>query len=585
MRVAVIRGDVPSPIFLADLEPTSQFNPPTEPFGQTQYIEYPSATALTYLMKGVYVSYTEDYTIVGDIGDDVNDQFTASVPNTLPIPAGSQGYGGVPAAVISSSAITFPVTIGGGTNTLAVANSSPPSYTSVVIASGVYATMTALLTAINAVLVPTGLANAVSDSTGLKVVIQSSVPGPGSFIELGGATDTTTLFLASGQTFTMPSAATIIAALNPVVAPPATGSLNVSAAALLTNVGPTPNSSYVANFIAPQFLETTVAVQSYQAGNLHGYLLPTWNPNPRLLPAITSGPAIQVVENDGTTPFSSSPLAPFPMITAAVHNSPNTGDITITGVGLGNAELFNSTVVRVTAASSVVVPGSGAGLGGLPFVRLTQAQIISAVTDGVALTGTFDVTEGSPTVLASISQAGLLFPGNQVVFEAQPDKVYEVSTVVTTTITLTTNYTGPSNLYTTADSPVTQGVVTNTSVVIPAKLLTTTTGIALGVAGSTVELSYGTFANANSGAAATITAFNPTTGVVTVGGLTNQFASQVGNANSITMSGSANPGNNGTFEIVGWVSSSSILIQNFLGVSPDSGLTWSEKPPVAFIVT
>lgn len=585
MRVAVIRGDVPSPIFLADLEPTSQFNPPTEPFGQTQYIEYPSATALTYLMQGVYASDSEG-PLVGDAGDDVNNEFTISVPQTLPIPAGSQGYGGVPAAVQSSSAITFPVTITlGSTDTLAVANSSPPSYTSVVITAGVYATMTALLVAINAALKPTGLANAVSDSTGLKVVIQSSIPGPGSFIELGGATDTTTLHLASGQVFTMPSAATIIAALNPVVAPPATGSLNVSAAALLTNVGATPNSSYVANFIAPQFLETTVAVQSYQAGNLHGYLLPTWNPNSRLLPPITSGPAIQVVENDGTTPFSSSPLAPFPMITAAVHNSPNAGDITITGVGLGNAELFNSTVVRVTAAAAVAVPGSGAGLGGLPFVRLTQAQIISAVTDGVALSGTFDVTEGSATVIASLSQAGLLFPGNQIVFGTQPDAIYEVSTVVTTTITLTANYTGASNLFTTADTPITQGVVTNTSVVIPAKLLTTATGIALGVAGSTVELSYATFANSNSGVAATITAFNPTTGVATVGGLTNQFASQVGNANSITMSGSVNPGNNGTFEIVGWVSSSSILIQNFLAVTPDSGLTWSEKPPVAFVVT
>ena len=44
MYVGVIRGDLPGPLFLADLEQTSQTNFPTEPFGQTQYISRPNLT-------------------------------------------------------------------------------------------------------------------------------------------------------------------------------------------------------------------------------------------------------------------------------------------------------------------------------------------------------------------------------------------------------------------------------------------------------------------------------------------------------------------------------------------------------------
>ncbi len=45
MRVAVIRGDLPGPLFIADLEPTSQVNPSLE-HGQTRYLSRPSATAI-----------------------------------------------------------------------------------------------------------------------------------------------------------------------------------------------------------------------------------------------------------------------------------------------------------------------------------------------------------------------------------------------------------------------------------------------------------------------------------------------------------------------------------------------------------
>lgn len=495
MRVGVIRGDVPSPIFLADLEPTSGFNPPTEPFGQTRYVSRPDPTTLTNYMAGVYASDSQD----------------GAPAVTVPIPAGKSGYGGVPAAVEGSAAVTFPVTITLGVNdTLQFKNSSAASLTSVVVAAGSYATMTALLAALNAVMVPTGFGNATTDSTGTLVVIQSSIPGVGSYIDIGAGDINATLHLAApvpSNPFTMPSATTIITDLNPVQSPPATGAINVSAANILATLGAAPAAAGVADLIAPKFSETEVAVQSFQVGNLSKYTELSWNPDSRRLPAIANGPAIQVVEDDGHTSFSSSSLAALPMVTAAVHNVPATGDITITGVGLGNVEAFSETVVVVRAASSTVTNGSG-----VPQVRITQALLNKTVTSG------------------------------------------------------------------------TQGSVSNTSIVIPASLLTPVGGTGLGVVGSTVEVKYQTFANTNYGAAASVTAWS--NGVSTLAGLAHQVASQVGSY--ITVSGAASPGNNGTFQILSWISATSITVANIYGVSGDGNngaLVWSEPPPVAFVVT
>ena len=77
MRVGVIRGDLPGPLFLADLEPTSQTNFPVDPAGQTQYAEYPNSTVLTNFLAGLDPN-----------GD----------------PAKYQGSGGVPAGVSGSTA-------------------------------------------------------------------------------------------------------------------------------------------------------------------------------------------------------------------------------------------------------------------------------------------------------------------------------------------------------------------------------------------------------------------------------------------------------------------------------------------------
>ena len=78
MRVGVIRGDLPSPLFLGDLEPVSKANFPIDPVGQTRYLSRPDPTTLTNYLSGF------------------NNDGLAIV-----------GFAGVPAGVQSSTAVTF----------------------------------------------------------------------------------------------------------------------------------------------------------------------------------------------------------------------------------------------------------------------------------------------------------------------------------------------------------------------------------------------------------------------------------------------------------------------------------------------
>ncbi len=498
MYVGVIRGDMPGPIFIADVEPLSQTNFPTEPFGQTAYVARPSATQLTDFLGGLDANYD-------------NPTY--------------QGSGGVPAGVESSAAVTFPVTISGGNDTLQIKNVSTAGLTTVTVASGIYNTMALLIAALNVALAPTGLATAVQDATNTLVVIQSSIVGVGSYIDVGGGTILATLNLSApvpAASFTMPAATAIITALNPVGGP-----LNVSPALVLSTLGASPAVQGAVGIIAPHFTETLPVIQSFQVGVMSKFLESTYNPDPTLLPPLANGPAISCVDDDGVTPY----VAPLPAITAAVHSVPHPGDITITGTDLGSVEFFASTTVIVTGVS----PGPGLKA---PVITLNQKQITSTFTGG------------------------------------------------------------------------TQGVVSATSIVIPASLLTYAppgnpfppvpagSSPALGVAGSTVEVQFTSLANGNFGAAASVaTAVSgaPFVGangtiqnrqVVTLSGLTTMTASMVGYP--IVLSGAASPGNNGSFIIQSLVSATSVTVYNNAGVAPDTNngsIKWYVAGPVPFTVT
>jgi len=96
---------------------------------------------------------------------------------------------------------------------------------------------------------------------------------------------------------------------------------------------------------------------------------------------------------------------------------------------------------------------------GLIAIPSAPGNVLNLVIDGTAvsvtlpntaLTGTFSVTNSMTSVTASVSQTGLLFPGNVVTFSSQAGVPYTIATVAGTAITLTTAYTGTTNAAATA---------------------------------------------------------------------------------------------------------------------------------------
>jgi len=350
MRVGVIRGDLPGAVTIQDLETVSQFNPPTEPPGQERHIGRPDTTRVG--------------AVLATLG------------------AARQG----------SAAVTLPLTLNGSNNVLRAKTASAASFVAATIATGSYTTMAALVIAVNAALTTAGIAATVSATTAGVLILKSNTLGVGSYIAndsvANGSTFNTPANFGAGVTsFTMPSAAATITALLPVGGP-----LDVSAATLLTTLGADPNRSNMADVIAPRFIETDVVIKSFQKGNIAGYRSASYTPDPNRLPALALGAAITVVQDDGVSAFT----AALPTVSGAVHNSPNTGDITISGSGLANAE-DDQTVVRVTSAN------------GATSVKLFQKVIRTTVSGGT----TGAVTATSIVIPASLL-AGLGVTGSKV---------------------------------------------------------------------------------------------------------------------------------------------------------------------------
>lgn len=543
MRVGVIRGDTPGPLFLSDLEPTSQTNFPVDPAGQTRYVSRP------------------DLTIVG------------------------ARMAVIPASVESTGDIALPLAVANGVSDVLRVNTGGGMVVATVAPSAGYATMALLIAAVNAALVAAGI-DAVAEvgQTALRLRLKTTGAlnlGPGATITVDTVANGSTInvglaFGAGGLTFTVPTVLATIASMLPL-----TGPLDVSITKMrlvseaLVTAPNTVNAMGVAlaDAIAPKFVETDVAVKSYQVGTLAGYLSLGYVPDPHRMPAQAAGPAITVVQDDGVTLFSALSVADMPMITNAQANTPNPGDITITGVGMAYTER-NETVVDVTDPVTMTK------------VSLPQKLITSTISDSVLLTGTFSVSNGSDTVGTSLNQTGLLLPGNSIVFSSQPNVLYDVSVVAAASITLTAPYTGIDNPLTLAKTPITQGVVTPVSIVIPSDLLvpvgsTTSLGAA---AGALVALRFTQFANGNYGDSLTVASV--VSGLVTLTGLAHMTPYSVGQL--ITISGGAVAGNNGTFRIVSYLSATSVTYMNIYGDATDANngaasFVWNEIPPVVFV--
>ena len=85
----------------------------------------------------------------------------------------------------------------------------------------------------------------------------------------------------------------------------------------------------------------------------------------------------------------------------------------------------------------------------LPVVTVAANNFTGTLT-ATTLSGTIGVTNGSATVATGSSQVGTVNARGQVVFGAQPGVTYSVLSLTTSTLTLTTPYTGTTNASTTA---------------------------------------------------------------------------------------------------------------------------------------
>jgi hypothetical protein len=335
MHIGVIRGDLPGPILLAGLEPVSQYNPPTEARGQEVYISRPTTGEIEAVLADATVGAGACINGIGDLSG------------------------------------AFPITITNGVddNLRFRLAGAPAPFVDVDIAAGAYANITDLLAAVN-----TALANAsvavtafLSVSPGgadQRITFESDTKGVGSFVELdsvaGGSTANAPLLTPDGQIRTMAPATDFIADCLPVGGP-----LDVSTATINAVGGAGTNllsllyipvargtQAAVANAIAPQVGDTPVAIDSFIAGDLSQLLNANFNPDPRRVPPLVAGAAIEVSQADGTTPFA----AAVPAITSATLDTPAVGDVTIAGTDMAaqgdpQAERSETTVKFIGAGT------------------------------------------------------------------------------------------------------------------------------------------------------------------------------------------------------------------------------------------
>jgi len=359
MRVGVIRGDLPGPILLSDLEPVSRYNPPTEPRGQEIYISRPT---------------------------------TGEVEAVLASPTTGAG------AVLNGSNIsgTFPLAITAANDDLRLRTSaSPTAFSVVLIPQAVYASLATLVTAVNGAVQGLGIL-ARTNVAGNGIALESLTKGVTSFIEndtvANGSVGNTPLGLANGAIRTMVSAATLITNTLPVGGPldVSTATINGSGAGTASSalsLIPTARgtTTAVAQAVAPRIYESTTALDSFLVGDIQELLNANFNPDSRRLPPLANGAAVTVVQDDGVTPFA----ATLPVLTLADLNTPGAGDLTITGTGLGTLErqetvvhLANSTTgYSKTLLQRFIEAGGG-------VVSATSVFIPAALIPGATLATT-----------------------------------------------------------------------------------------------------------------------------------------------------------------------------------------------------
>lgn len=327
MRVGIIRGDLPGPVFLADLEPVSRYNPAIEPRGQERYVGRPTTTEIEEALAN---------TTTG---------------------AGAVLNGGD----ISGSFPGLTVVLGVSDDLKLRTSAAPTAFVTYTIAAAAYATIADYVTAINTALGSGSGITCRENVAGNGIALESDTKGVDSFIEnddeAGGSNANVESGLVDGAIRDMPSAADFITDCLPVGGPldVATATINgvgagTNANALSLIPAARGTVTALADALAPQFIETPAVLDSFLVGNIADLLSASYTPDSRRVPALSTGPAVEVVEDDGSTTFA----ATLPTITSSTLGSPGAGDVTIAGTGLGNAER-NETVIKFTGDVVLVI--------------------------------------------------------------------------------------------------------------------------------------------------------------------------------------------------------------------------------------
>lgn len=355
MRVGVIRGDLPGPVLLSDLEPVSRYNPPTEPRGQEIYISRPT---------------------------------TGEVEAVL---AGASGAG----AVLNGGNISgaFPLLITMGLDdTLRLRTAAASAFVAYVIPAALYADLASLVAAINVGLSGSGI-TARTNVAGNGVALESSTWGVTSYAEsdtvVNGSTANVPLALVDGDVRTMVPAATLITNCLPVGGPldvstATIGGSGVGTALAALSLIPTARGTVVAvaDAIAPRFWESTTAIDSFLVGDIRELLNVNFNPDPRRLPPLVNGPAITAVQDDGVTLMA----ATLPTIALANLDAPGVGDLTITGTGLGSLDRQETAVHLAGTVNQTLLQRFIEAAGG--SISDTSIVIPAAMIPGATITTT-----------------------------------------------------------------------------------------------------------------------------------------------------------------------------------------------------
>jgi len=134
------------------------------------------------------------------------------------------------------------------------------------------------------------------------------------------------------------------------------------------------------DYMAPNFADTPVAIDSFLYGMISEYRSASFNPDTRN-PAETAGAAIGVVESSGNTAYATAHTVPT--IGGATLDLPTTGWVTIAGTGLGhengNGTLGNGVIVKFTGTINVRIEQKAiiqAGGSVLPTAIVVPASLI-----------------------------------------------------------------------------------------------------------------------------------------------------------------------------------------------------------------